>query len=54
MKFKIHITTDQGELLNTIEIDTTEKNWDSYNSKTETSNEIFDEIERAIIREKNN
>ena len=50
MKFKIHITTDQGELLNTIEVDTNDKYWDSINSKQDTMHEIFDEIYRAVER----
>ena len=50
MKFKINITTEDCELLNIIEIDTTEFNWDAYNQKQETANEIFDEIYRSIKR----
>ena len=50
MKYKIHITAEEGELLNTIEIDTDEKNWDSVNSKINTQHEIYDEIYRDMRR----
>ena len=51
MLFKINITKSDGELLNIIEINTNEMNWDSCNSKHDTTLEIYDEIYRAVKRE---
>ena len=48
MKFRIQIVTEESELWNTIEIDTTEKNWDTANSIHELGIEIIDEIRRYI------
>lgn len=48
MKYKVHITTEAGELLNTIEIDTEEMNWETAHSKSETAHEIYDEIYRHM------
>ena len=48
MQFKIHITTDQGELLDTIIINTDERNWDTSNTKGMLAADIFTEIYRHI------
>jgi hypothetical protein len=53
MEYKIHITTEDSELLNTIIIDTDRMNWDTNNSKSSTMYEIFDEIYRAEKRRLN-
>ena len=50
MKFKIHVVTDEGELLNTIAVDSEEENWNTQPTKHIIASEIFDEIERAIKR----
>lgn len=52
MKYKIHVTTDQGKLLNTAEVDTDEPYWDSYPDKCETVNEIYNEIYKDLERSK--
>ena len=51
MKFNIHITKKDGELLSTIEIDTEEFNWDTNNTANLIGHDILDEIKRAILRE---
>ena len=48
--FKIHITTDEGELLHTLEINENEMNWNTTPTKHLTADEIFNEIEKAILR----
>ena len=50
MKFNINITTDGGELLSIIPIDTDDDNWDTCNTKHELANDIIDEIRRAVLR----
>jgi len=49
-KYFINITTEDGELLNRMAIETFEMNWDTANSKREITMEIFDEIYRDIRR----
>ena len=50
MKFKIHVTTEDGELLNTQDVNTDELNWSSTPTRNAISEEIFDEMHRAISR----
>lgn len=48
MKYKINITTNEGELLNVIDVDTEEKNWNTQPTKHCIAIEIFEEIERHL------
>ena len=50
MKYKINITTRDGELLNIIEINPNDMNWDSNPTKDILVEEIFDEIHQDIKR----
>ena len=50
MKYKINITTEDCELLDVIEIDTTEINWDSNHSTKELGRDIIYEIKNDIKR----
>ncbi|MFC1567347.1 hypothetical protein ACFL3R_00735 [Thermodesulfobacteriota bacterium] len=52
IKYKIHITTKDGELLNTIDINSNELNWDSTPTKNMMAEEIFEEINKDIERNK--
>ena len=49
LKFKVHIATNEGELLDTIEIDTGEKNWDSCHETSEIGKTIIGEIRKSIL-----
>lgn len=46
MKYKINVTTNNGEVLDILKINTDEKYWNSQGSKRIITEEIFDEIER--------
>ena len=45
--YRISITTDSAELLNVIEIDTDDKNWNTPISKGLFTTDVFDEIQHA-------
>jgi len=45
MKYKIHITTNSGELLDSITINSDEKYWNSQASKRILIEEIFETME---------
>ncbi len=47
MLFKIHITTNDGTLLNTIIVDTEESFWDAHQEEVLMGIEIFEEIKKA-------
>ena len=49
-KYKIFVTTEDGELLNVISIDTAESNWNSSPTTNLLGEEIVEEIE--IVEEK--
>lgn len=44
MKYKIHVTTSDGELLDSFNINTDEKYWDSGATKSMLISDIFEEI----------
>ena len=46
MKFRINVTTEDGEVLSIKEIDTTETNWNTQATRHCEANEIFDEMVR--------
>ena len=52
MIYRIHITSEEGVLLNSIKIDTDDLNWDSQPTINLLGDEIIDEIKRAERRKK--
>ncbi len=47
MKYNIHVTNQEGELIETIVIDTKDKYWDSAASKSLTKIEIYEAMYKA-------
>ena len=50
MKFNINVTTEDGELLVIIPIDSEELNWDTHITKNMIADDIYNEINKAIER----
>ena len=48
MIYKVHVTFD-GELLDTIEIDTDDQNWNSASEKHSVSLDIYEAIQRHYL-----
>ena len=50
MKYKIHVTTEDGELLDTFETNSAETNWDSHQMEVLMGIDIMEEIRKDVKR----